>query len=81
MSMDWPTSPWKRIDSAPTSGQFLVTSWEPGDPWACDVELVCGPFLKDGRILNQNSGNYTQPNVWKWWMKMPPPPPGFKKPE
>lgn len=66
---------WQSIETAPkTKTQFLVTSWQPGDPWACEIELVNGPFLADGRILNQNSGNYTNPGVWTYWMPLPPSP-------
>jgi hypothetical protein len=67
-------NPWKPIATAPTSGQFLVTSWEPGDPWCPDLEVVNGPFLKDGRIANQNSGQFTRSGVWLYWMPLPPPP-------
>jgi hypothetical protein len=65
---------WRPINTAPTSGQFLVTNWEPGDAWACTIELVNGPFLPDGRILNQNTGNYSNAGTWTYWMPLPPQP-------
>ena len=65
---------WQPIETAPTEGQFLVTDWVPGDPWACTIELVNAPFLKDGRILNQNSGNYCRAGTWRYWTPLPPPP-------
>lgn len=66
---------WQPIATAPEGRcQFLVTCWKPGEPWACAIELVNGPFLEDGRIENQNSGNYTQPGIWTYWMPLPPPP-------
>lgn len=66
---------WQPIETAPRDKcQFLVTDWIPGDPWACTIELVNGPFLEDGRIWNQNSGNLTRAGVWTYWMPLPPPP-------
>jgi hypothetical protein len=66
---------WQPIETAPKEkSQFLVTHWEPGDGWAHTIELVCGPFLADGRILNQNSGNYSRAGVWTHWLPLPPPP-------
>lgn len=68
-------SEWQPIETAPREHcQFLVTQHEAGDPWACEIELVCGPFLEDGRILNQNSGNYTRAGHWTHWMPLPAPP-------
>ena len=62
---------WMPIETAPKDvSQFLVTDWMPGDPWSTAVELVNGPFLADGRILNQNSGNYNARNSWTWWMPL-----------
>ncbi len=65
---------WQPIETVPRSGQALVTDWEEGDPWASNIELVNLPFLKDGRVMNQNTANYTRPGVWKWWMPVPPAP-------
>ena len=63
---------WEPIDTVPKEkGQVLVTSWEPGDPWATDIELVHTPFTTKGMSLNQSSGNYTRPGVWTYWMPRP----------
>lgn len=65
-------SGWKPIDTAPRDGsQFLVTDWELGDPWSTTIELVNGPALSDGRILNQNSGNYARLDRFTYWMPVP----------
>lgn len=66
---------WQPIETAPTDKcQFLVTDWVDGDEWSGCIELVNGPFLKDGRILCQNSGNYISPNCLTYWMPLPPKP-------
>lgn len=69
-----PVDGWLPIETAPTTGQFLVTTddVDKDEGGYGEIELVCAPFLKDGRILNQNSGNYTRPNVWRWWHPAPP---------
>lgn len=69
---------WRPIASLPKAGQVLVTSDDlpgdaaRGDNMYGDIELVICPMHSDGRILNQNSGNYTRAGVWKWWMPAPP---------
>lgn len=65
---------WKLIDTLPISGQVLVTDDDPEDdtPGYGTIELAVCPILSDGRILNQNSGNYTRAGVWKWWRPVPP---------
>ena len=67
---------WQPIKTAPTDGsQFLVTDDVDLDDLTTGygtIELVNDPFLKNGKILNQNSGNYTNPSVWKWWFPVPP---------
>lgn len=66
---------WRPIKTAPRGNvQFLVTDFEEGDPWACCIELVRGPFMPDGSIFNQNSGNYSRPGSWTYWMPLPEPP-------
>jgi hypothetical protein len=65
---------WRPIETLPPSGQALVTDDElPFDegPGYGTIELVVCPMLADGRILNQNSGNYTRAGVWKWWYPVP----------
>lgn len=66
---------WHAIDDpehpAPRNGQFLVTQWELGATTYSEIELVQAPFLKDGRILNLNSGNYTMAGVWTHWHPAP----------
>jgi len=64
---------WQPISTLPRSGQALVTDDDPddGDSYGT-IELVVCPMLADGRILNQNSANYTSPGVWKWWRPVPP---------
>lgn len=69
-------SDWQPIETAPKDGQFLVTDWKPGDVWAHAIELVNAPFRPDGRIFNQNSGNYSAPGAWTYWMPLPAPPKG-----
>ncbi len=64
---------WRPIETLPKTGQALVCTDEAFDGDGYDeIELVVCPMLADGRILNQNSGNYTRPGVWKWWMPVPP---------
>lgn len=65
---------WQPITTLPLQGQALVTDDDPSDcvdGRYATIELVNCPMLADGRILNQNSGNYTQPHVWKWWRPTP----------
>lgn len=64
---------WQPISTLPRSGQALVTDDDPddGDSYGT-IELVVCPMLADGRILNQNSANYTSPGVWRWWRPVPP---------
>jgi hypothetical protein len=65
---------WRPIETLPkTRCQALVTTddMDDGEGYG-EIELVCCPMLPDGRIMNQNSGNYTRPGVWKWWMPAPP---------
>jgi len=65
---------WQPIETAPKTGQFLVTDDDlPENGGYSCIELVNAPFLKDGRILNQNSGNYSRPGVWKFWAPVPAP--------
>lgn len=65
---------WQPIKTLPKSGQVLVTDDDPNDPedgrYGC-IELVNCPMLDDGRILNQNSANYSRPGTWKWWRPVP----------
>lgn len=66
---------WRPIETLPRSGQVLVTDddlpTEPGDGYGC-IDLAVCPMLADGRLLSQNSGNYTRAGIWKWWMPVPP---------
>ena len=63
---------WQPISTLPPTGQALVTDDDPndGDGYGC-IELVNCPMLPDGRIMNQNSANYTRPGTWKWWRPVP----------
>lgn len=65
---------WKPIETLPSTGQALVTDdelpFEDGLTYG-SIELVSCPMLSDGRILNQNSGNYTRAGTWKWWHPVP----------
>lgn len=65
---------WRSIETLPATGQALVTDDEmPFDrePGYGTIELVVCPMLADGRVLNQNSGNYSRAGVWKWWHPVP----------
>jgi hypothetical protein len=64
---------WRPIATLPSSGQALVTDDElPFEgPDYGTIELVNCPMLPDGRLLCQNSANYTRPGVWKWWLPVP----------
>ncbi len=69
---------WRPIETLPSSGQVLVTDDDmtgddltPGE-WYGTIGLVVCPMLADGRILNQNSGNYSRAGTWKWWAPVPP---------
>jgi hypothetical protein len=66
---------WQPIETLPRSGQALVTDDDlPNEPLGDgygSIELVVCPMLSDGRILNQNSGNYNRPGTWKWWAPVP----------
>lgn len=68
---------WRPISTLPKSGQALVTSDDPSDDDVSgnggygDIELVICPMLADGRILNQNTGNYSRAGSWKWWTPAP----------
>lgn len=65
---------WRPIETLPATGQALVTDDElpfDRDPRYGTIELVVCPMLADGRVLNQNSGNYTRAGVWKWWHPVP----------
>jgi hypothetical protein len=67
----WPC--WQPIATLPKSGQVLVTTDDMDEEGGYgEIELCVCPMLEDGRLLNQNSGNYTRPNTWKWWMPAPP---------
>lgn len=69
--MMWPK--WHPIETLPKTGQALVTTDDLSEPGGYgEIELVVCPMLEDGRILNQNSGNYTRAGVWRWWMPVPP---------
>jgi len=70
------TMEWQGIETAPTSGQFLATDWEPGDPWCTCIDVLVAPVMADGRILDQNSGNYTRFSAYTFWAPLPPPPVG-----
>lgn len=67
-----PDHEWQPIESLPTTGQALVTDDDPddGDGYGC-IELVNCPMLPDGRVMNQNSGNYSRAGTWKWWRPVP----------
>lgn len=66
---------WQPISTAPKSGYFLATAYDPDDGWPPEcLELVIGPFLEDGRIFNANCGNYVGKNVFTHWMPLPKPP-------
>lgn len=74
----WTGPPWRPIATAPTNKHhFLVADYSEGDPPTC-VELVTGPFLIDGRILNQNTGNYLTPGAVTHWLPLAPAPPEAK---
>lgn len=64
---------WQPISSLPRSGQALVTDDDPGDgsEGYGTIGLVVCPMLEDGRLLNQNSGNYSRPGTWTWWRPVP----------
>jgi hypothetical protein len=65
---------WRPIETLPQTGQVLVTDDElPSDtgPNYVTIELAVCPMLPDGRLLNQNSGNYTRAGTWKWWTPTP----------
>lgn len=65
---------WRPISTLPPSGQVLVTDDDlPHDPGPSygTIELAVCPMLPDGRLLNQNSGNYTRAGTWKWWHPVP----------
>ncbi len=64
---------WQPIETLPPTGQVLVTDDDPddGDSYGT-IELCRCPMLPDGRLLNQNSGNFSRPHVWKWWRPTPP---------
>ena len=69
--MSWPR--WRPIATLPKEGQVLVTADDLNEEGGYgEIELVVCPMLEDGRILNQNSGNYTLPNTWRWWIPIPP---------
>ena len=65
---------WQPIATLPPSGQVLVTDddLDDGDPGYGTIELCNCPMLKDGKLLNQNSGNYNRAGTWKWWRQVPP---------
>lgn len=63
---------WRPISTLPRSGQVLVTDDDLESPDGYGtIELVVCPMLEDGRLLNQNSGNYSRPGTWKWWHPVP----------
>lgn len=65
---------WQPISTLPRHGQVLVTDDDPddgGDDGYGTIELVVCPMLEDGRLLNQNSGNYSRAGTWKWWRPIP----------
>jgi len=63
-------SRWQRLTTAPVQGHFLAADFSEGSPPLC-VELVVGPFLADGRILNQNTGNYVLAGTFTHWTELP----------
>jgi hypothetical protein len=67
------TDKWQPIETAPKTGAFLATTWEPGDPWPTEIEVLSHP-MHNGQYMNLNSGNYTRASFWKFWMPLPPPP-------
>lgn len=70
---------WQPIETLPTTRcQVLVTDDDPddhGSNWPelqyGTIELVNCPMLADGRIMNQNSANYSRAGTWKWWRPVP----------
>jgi hypothetical protein len=65
---------WRPIETLPPTGQALVTDDElplEDGPFYGSIELVNCPMLPDGRLLNQNSANYSRAGTWKWWHPVP----------